>query len=187
MAEEEKESPFGEPGGPGDAVDETADLDVESLKKALEEEREKADRYLANWQRAEADLINYKRRSEQDRAELATYANSTLILNILPVVDDLERALESVPSELADEPWVDGVKLIYRKLKAVLEAEGLTVIECEGQDFDPNFHEAVMCVAGEEGKVVEEIQKGYKHCDRVLRPTMVKVGQGGEVQQEGKD
>jgi molecular chaperone GrpE len=180
VAEEEKESPSGATEGPGDAGDKTAELDVDSLKKALEEEREKADRYLANWQRAEADLVNYKRRSEQDRAELATYANSTLILNMLPVMDDLERALESVPPELADEPWVDGIRLIYRKLRSVLEAEGLTVIECEGQDFDPNLHEAVMCVEGEEGKVVEEIQKGYKFCDRVLRPTMVKVGQEGK-------
>jgi len=152
--------------------------DVESLKKALEEEKEKAEKYLANWQRAQADFINYKRRSEHERAEAANYSNSTLIMSLLPVLDDFERALASVREELAESSWVDGIKHIYRKLKAVLEAQGVSVIEAEGKDFDPHFHEAVMAVEGEEGKVVEEIQKGYRLLDRVIRPTQVKVGKG---------
>jgi len=154
--------------------------DIESLKKALAEEKEKSEKYLANWQRAQADFINYKRRNEQERAEVVNYANSTLILNMLPVLDDLERALAGVPDELARSPWLDGIKHIYRKLQAVLEAQGISVIEAEGKDFDPNFHEAVMAVEGEEGKVVEEISKGYKLRDRVIRPTKVKVGRVSE-------
>jgi molecular chaperone GrpE len=154
--------------------------EIESAKKALAEEKEKAEKYLGNWQRAQADFINYKRRSEQERAEVVNYANSTLILNILPVVDDLERALRSAPEELAESPWVDGIRHIYRKLQGVLEAHGISAIEAEGKDFDPNFHEAVMTVEGEEGKVIEELQKGYKLRSRVIRPTKVKVGKGSE-------
>ena len=150
--------------------------EIESVKKALAEE--KSEKYLANWQRAQADLINYKRRSEQERAEVVNYANSTLILNMLPVLDDLERALGNVPDELAESPWIDGIRHIYRKLQAVLDAQGVSVIEAEGKDFDPNFHEAVMSVEGEEGKVIEETQKGYKLRNRVIRPTKVKVGEG---------
>ena len=150
--------------------------DIESLKKALEEAKEKAEKYLANWQRAEADFINYKRRSEQERAEMASFANATLISDVLPVLDDLERALENAPNDLDGPTWVEGIRLIYRKLKAVLEDQGLLEIEAEGKDFDPNLHEAVMCVEGEEGKVCEEIQKGYRFRDRLLRPSKVKVG-----------
>ena len=154
--------------------------DIESLKKALAEEKEKSEKYLANWQRAQADFINYKRRGEQERAEVVNYANSTLILNLLPVLDDLERALAKVPDEFAESPWLDGIRHIYRKLQAVLEAQGVSVIEAEGKDFDPNFHEAVMAVEGDEGKVIEETQKGYKLRNRVIRPTKVKVGKGSE-------
>jgi molecular chaperone GrpE len=150
--------------------------DPESLKKALEEAKEKADKYLANWQRAEADFINYKRRSEQERTETASFANATLITDLLPVLDDLERGLENVSDDFDRPTWVEGIRLIYRKLKAVLEDQGLLEIEAEGKEFDPNLHEAVMCVKGEEGQVCEQIQKGYKLRDRLLRPAKVKVG-----------
>ena len=158
--------------------------EIESLKKALAEEKEKSEKYLANWQRAQADFINFKRRNEQERAEVVNYANSTLISNVLPVLDDLERALASVPEEFAESPWVGGIRHIYRKLQSVLEAHGVSVIEAEGKDFDPNFHEAVMAVEGEEGKVIEETQKGYKLRNRVIRPTKVKVGKGSESPNE---
>jgi molecular chaperone GrpE len=152
--------------------------EIESLKKALAEAKEKSEKYLANWQRAQADFINFKKRSEQERADTINYANSTLILNLLPILDDLERALANVPDELAESPWVDGVRHICRKLQAILQAQGVSVIEAEGKNFDPNVHEAVMAVEGEEGKVIEEIQKGYKLRNRVIRPTRVAVGKG---------
>ena len=152
--------------------------DLESVKKALAEEKEKAEKYLANWQRAQADFVNYKRRTEQERAEVTNLANSALVLSLLPVLDDMERALGSIPEELANSTWVEGMTHIYRKLKSTLEAQGLSLIEAEGKEFDPHIHEAVMTGEGEEGKVVEEIQKGYKFRDRLLRPTMVKVGRG---------
>lgn len=156
----------------GDVVAE----DVESLTKALAEEKARAESHLANWQRAQADFINFKRRAEQERSELVRLANSTLILNLLPVLDDLERALDSVSERLAGLTWVDGIVLIYRKLKAILEGHGLAEIKAVGEPFDPNLHEAVLYGEGEAGKVIEELQKGYTLYDRVLRPTMVKVG-----------
>jgi len=154
--------------------------DVESLKKALSEEKAKAESYLANWQRAQADFINYKRRAEQERTETIEFANSALILSLLPVLDDLERALDNVSEKLAGLTWVDGIVLIYRKLKAILEGHGLTEIKALGEPFDPNLHEAVLYGEGEDGKVIEELQKGYKLRDRVLRPALVKVGKGKE-------
>ncbi len=174
MADEEMDFSPDQEGVDRAEVEEAEDL--ESLKKALEEAKEKAEKYLANWQRAEADFVNYKRRSEQERGEMASFANATLITDLLPVLDDLERALENVSDDFDGPTWVEGIRLIYRKLKAVLEAQGLLGIEAEGKDFDPNVHEAVMCVEGEEGKVCEEIQKGYKLRDRLLRPSKVKVG-----------
>jgi len=165
--------------------------DTESLRKLLAEEKEKAEKYLANWQRAQADFINYRRHTEQERAEATKLANATLILNLLPILDDLERALNSVPAKLAGLPWLDGVRLIQRKLQAVLGTQGLSPIEVVGKDFDPNLHEAVLYGEGEEGKVIQEIQKGYRLHDRVLRPAQVGVGRraaerGGEAKETGE-
>ena len=158
--------------------------DVETLKQALAEENTKAEKYLANWQRAEADFINYKKRAEQERLETIEFANSSLILSLLPIVDDLERAFTSIPGRLAQSSWTEGLKLIYNKLKSTLEAQGLTEIKARGEPFDPHFHEAVMHRDGEDGMVVEETQKGYKLKNRVLRPSMVVVGRGEEEKEE---
>ena len=95
---------------------------------------------------------------------------------LLPVIDDLERALQNVPDAIREDAWVAGIDLIYQKIIKALEGQGLSKIESQGQDFDPNFHQAVLYEQGEEGKVVEELQKGYMLHDRLLRPSMVKVG-----------
>lgn len=156
--------------------------DIESVTRALAEEKEKAEKYLANWQRAEADLVNFKKRSEQEKAEITKFANAVLVMSLLPILDDFERALDNVSIKLAGLTWVDGIRLIQRKLQAVLESQGLSQIEALGNDFDPAVHEAVLEEEGEEGKVIEELQKGYKFHERVLRPAMVKVGKGKEGQ-----
>lgn len=152
--------------------------DIETLKKVLAEERAKADGYLASWKRAQADFVNYKRRSELGREASSRFADSVLILNLLPALDDIERALSSVPPRLAKLSWVDGVRLIERKFRAALEAQGLTPIKARGEPFDPNLHQAMMRSKGREGMVVKELQRGYKLHDRVLRPAMVAVGSG---------
>jgi molecular chaperone GrpE len=137
-----------------------------------------AQKYLDNWRRAEADFQNYKKRSEQEREESRRYAGVAVVHNLLPIVDDLERALGSVDSHLTSLTWVDGVRLIYRKLVALLDNAGVRPIAAEGQAFDPRFHEAVAEIEGEEGKVLSEVQRGYMLHDRVLRPAMVVVGKG---------
>jgi len=142
-------------------------------------EKEAAD-YKDQWLRAAADFKNFKRRTETERSDLIRGASAGLLLKLLPVVDDLERALGSVTPDVAATPWFAGFRLIPQKLQTVLESEGVTPLEALGKEFDPNFHEAVIYEAaeGQDGKVVGELQKGYKLRDRVLRPTMVKVGQG---------
>jgi molecular chaperone GrpE len=160
--------------------------DIESLKQALTEEQAKAEANLAGWQRAQADFINFKRRIEQEREDFTKFANTSLVLELLPVLDDLERALEHTPAKLARMPWVDGVNLIYRKFKATLESQGLTRIEALGKPFDPNLHEAVRQDKGEEGIVIEEIRKGYQLQDKVIRPTTVVVGNGEDTDKEAE-
>lgn len=169
-----------------EAEPETIDVeDVESLKPALAEAQQKAEDYLANWQRAQADFINYKRRNEQERRDFSRFANAELMLSLLPVLDDLERALNSVPpAKSAKHSWLEGIRLVERKFKSSLEAQGLTPIRALGEPFDPNFHEAVRQDKGKEGIVIEEFQKGYMLGDRVLRPAKVVVGNGEEEEKE---
>jgi molecular chaperone GrpE len=156
-----------------------AELNIEELKTMLADEKSKSEAYFGNWQRSAADFQNFKRRVEQEREETARWANASLILNILPVLDDLERALKSLDSSLAGLTWVEGIYQIYRKFQASLAASGVSEIPADGEPFDPRFHEAVTYAPGEDGRVVSVIQKGYKLGDRVLRPAMVVVGQGG--------
>ena len=149
-----------------------------SLEEQLAAERERAETYYRNWQRSAADFINYKRRVEQERAEAARMANAAVAINLLPVFDDLDRAVEAVDAHLAGLNWVQGILAIHRKFKALLESMGVTEIAAAGEMFDPNVHEAVGREPGEEGKVLHVLQKGYKLGDRVLRPAMVIVGSG---------
>ena len=155
-----------------------ARIEIKELRQSLTEEKEKAEKNLGNWQRAQADFANYKRRADQEKEELGKFANSGLILSLLPFLDDLERALGSVPPELAEVSWVDGVKLIERKFLAGLERQGVSVIKALGERFDPRLHEAIKEDAGKEGIIIQEVQRGYKLNERVLRPSRVVVGNG---------
>jgi len=166
------------------AQEETNESLTSKLEPEATEVKAKAEDYLANWQRTQADFINYKRRSEQEKEEISKFANATLILSLLPVLDDLERAFTSIPAKLAKLNWVDGIRLIGRKLQASLEEQGLSQIKTPGEPFDPKLHEAAMYAKGKEGIIVEELQKGYKLHDRVIRPSMVVVGNGEEEKKE---
>jgi molecular chaperone GrpE len=163
--------------------------DIEALHKALAEEGEKAERYLANWKRSQADLENYAKRAEQEKTETVEYANKMLILDLLPILDDFERAFASLPVELDVQHWTDGMKLIYNKTKAVLEAQGLAEITAKGKCFDPYCHEAAGQLEGDEGVVVEEIRKGYKLKGKLLRPSVVMIGAGNtnKIQEESSE
>ncbi len=152
--------------------------DPAALKQQLDQERTKSAEYLDNWRRAAADLSNYRKRSERDMGELVRTANAGLILKLLPVLDDLDRATQTIPSDLRGQPWVDGIALIGRKFLSELESEGVKPIEAVGKPFDPNYHEAVIHEETDkypDGIVIGELQKGYMLNGRVLRPSMVKV------------
>ncbi len=154
---------------------------MEWMKQALDEAKAKAEANMAGWQRAAADMANYRRRSEQERSELLKTANADLIRRLLPAVDDMERAFQTVPDDLAKKPWVEGMKLIERKLLTILEQEGVTQYDALGQDFDPAVHDAVTIEPVDpenDGKVIGEIQKGYRMREKVLRPALVRVGKG---------
>jgi len=153
---------------------------IAALKQALAEEQEQAETNLAGWQRAQADFVNYKRRAEQEKTEIGEFTSAMLVLELLPVLDDLERALDATPGDLAEHSWVDGIRLIERKLWTTLEARGLSLMKALGETFDPNLHEAVMQGKGKEGIVVGELQKGYKFHNKVIRPARVVVGNGEE-------
>ncbi len=161
--------------------------DAENLEKALAAEKKKAEEYLAAWQRAQADFINYKRRTEQEKQDYNSYANASLVCAILPVLDDLERALDAVPEEYAGHDWVEGVRLVERKFKTVLEGQGVRPILCLGMEFDPKYHEALRRARGAEGTVVGELQKGYTLNDKLLRPAQVVVGSGKEEEAKEPD
>ncbi len=177
MADEQvkqaEEMPSETPAAPGGDGEDSA-----ALKQQLEQEQSKAAEYLDNWRRAAADLANYRKRMEREASEITRAANADLIRRLLPILDDFDRAFQTIPADLRDLTWVDGMDLIARKMRAILEAEGLKSIEALGKPFDPHLHEAVVHEETdryEDGLVIGELQKGYMLNDRVLRPTLVKV------------
>jgi molecular chaperone GrpE len=151
--------------------------EFDAMKAQLAEAQSKSQEYLDAWQRERADFTNFRRRTEAEAQQSYRYAAGTTIKKFLAVMDDLERALAHRP---ADEPWADGVELVYRKFQTILDAEGVTRIDAEGKAFDPNLHEAIMQEHSEEhesGTVIAVLQQGYMHGERVLRPALVKVAQ----------
>jgi molecular chaperone GrpE len=148
------------------------------LKKALEEERKKSADYLARWQRAQADYANLKRQTEQEKRDTIAFANSTLMLRLLPALDDFERAYTHVPPDFADAPWIEGIRLVERKLRLALESQGLIPMKTLGEIFDPSLMQAIQQAPGKEGVVVQEALRGYLLNGRVLRPASVIVGNG---------
>lgn len=160
------------------AVDEEVD-ELEALRQQLETAQAQADEYLDDLRRERAAFQNYKKRQQSERAELRQMAVSSLLVQILPILDDLERALEAVPGDHGDQPWVEGVELIQRKLQTTLGNNDVVAVEVEpGQSFDPFVHEAVSYEDNEdhkEGEIIDVVQKGYKIGERTLRPAMVRV------------
>lgn len=156
-----------------DEVDETDPF--QELAKALSER----DSYLDQLQRSVAEFANYRRRVDQEREQLRETAAKNLLQQIVPVLDDLHRAISVIPADIQDSPWVSGVVNIERKFAGVLERQGVTAFESLGQPFDPAMHEAVASDPGSSGSTVVEVyQNGYKLGSTLLRPAMVKVGDG---------
>ena len=154
---------------------------IEDLKKALAEEKIKAETNLNGWQRAQADFTNYKRFVEQDKAESLKFANAALMVNILPVLDDLERALAAVSHKDAHHKSIEGFKMIEKKFRGILEKLGITPILALGMEYDCRTMDAVTCAKGKKDIVIQELEKGYKIQDKVIRPAKVVVGNGEET------
>lgn len=154
--------------------DEVVEEGVGELEKAKAEAAE----YLEQLQRSQAEFANYKKRTEREREEFVTLANAALLSKLLPILDDCERALQTVPPNLHGLTWVEGIYLIERRLRMTLEQEGLSEIEAEGKKFDPELHHAAVredTKEYEEDEIISVLQKGYKLRDKVLRPAMVRV------------
>lgn len=177
---EEDENEVQQPG----AVDapEVNEAEVEDLQKRVEQQetriREleaKAAGNLDGWQRAVAEFQNYKKRIDRDRESDKAIMKGDLIRRFLPVLDDLQRALKDRP---AGDPWAAGIELITRKFETILNAEGVTRIDADGQPFDPTFHEAISYESAdgvESGRVIGVVQNGYMLGDYVIRPAQVRV------------
>jgi molecular chaperone GrpE len=172
---------------PTDFVDEDLEIieieeesdELESLRQQLDAAQAQADEFLDDLRRERAAFQNFKRRQENERVELRQSVASSFVIDILPIIDDFERALDAVPEEQAEQPWIEGIQLIQRKLRTVLESTGVVPIKVEpGQLFDPFLHEAVSYEENEdycEGEIIAVVQKGYQLGTRTLRPAMVRV------------
>jgi molecular chaperone GrpE len=149
-----------------------------ALHEALSAKTQEADRLQDRLLRLQAEFENYKKRISREKAEFLKFAHEGLVLDFLPVLDSLERALGAARAEAGSTPLLEGIEMIARLFRSVLEKAGVRPMEALGQPFDPAYHQAVAQVEtsqGDAGLVVEEIQKGYLIEGRVLRPAMVKV------------
>lgn len=159
------------------APEEGAD-DIQALRDQLAQAQAQAAEYLDNWRRAAAELSNARKRMQREAEEYRATAAVRILEKLLPVSDDVVRAFENLPPEYADSDWVNGFRMIQRKLDQLLESEGVTVIPTTGQAFDPNLHHAVTHEEADgytEGQIIGEVARGYTLGERVLRPSMVRV------------
>jgi molecular chaperone GrpE len=146
------------------------------LAAQLEAEKKRSAELLDSWQRARAEFLNFKRRTEQERQREAQMAGLMVIARVLPVLDDFDLALANRPHGTEIDGWVNGVALVGHKLRTVLESEGVQPIAAAGQKFDPALHEAVMVEDGGGEYIVAELRRGYTLNGQVIRPALVKVG-----------
>ncbi len=149
-----------------------------SMEEELDNERQRSAEYLEQAKRARAELVNYRRRTEEEMARMQKQAGERIISKLLPAIDDLDRAIESMSEEERSSSWGEGIILVRKKLWSSLESEGVAPIDALGHPFDPSLHEAISMQEGANGAttVVQEFQRGYMLGDRVLRPAMVVVG-----------
>ena len=161
----------------GGALVRELERQLDELRQKLKDADGRALENLDRWQRAQADLSNFRRRSQFERDEMQKYGVAALVGALLPVLDSFDRAWQTLPGNLRRLTWLSGVDMINLQLRGTLERIGLTEVEAHGQPFDPNLHEAI---DSEEHSgpphVVAVMQAGYKLHERVLRPALVKVG-----------
>lgn len=159
-------------------------LEYEELNDTIEEQKEKYDKLYERFQRVQADFENYKKFLEKEKADTVNYASGQLIKKLLGVLDNFERALNSVDESRKEEQFVHGIGAIYNDFYSILEKEGLKPIDCSGE-FDPYYHECLLTEEREdckEDQIIEVLNKGYKFKDKVLRPAMVKVAKEKKIE-----
>jgi molecular chaperone GrpE len=152
--------------------------DYSALQDGKEKAEQQGKEYLDGWQRERAEFQNYRRRIERDQAQTTLNITGQVIKKYLVILDDLDRALKTRPTQGEGAAWSEGIELIYRKLQTILENEGVERIPAEGTLFDPTMHEALTHEDSpnhESGQIIEVVQQGYKIGDRVLRPALVRV------------
>jgi molecular chaperone GrpE len=160
---------------PEDVEQLSAEIDV--LKKKLAEAESKTSEFKDSWLRSQAEFQNYRKRLERDNEMMYASMKGDILKKVLPVLDDLERALQN---RSADDPWANGIELVARKFQNILESEGLKKIEAVGIEFDPTFHEAISHEPADgvqSGHVIGVVQNGYMIGERVIRPALVRVAQ----------
>ena len=155
--------------------------EVDALKKQLAEAMEKNEELQDRYLRQAAEFDNYRKRTMKEKADLIKSAAEKLMVAELPVVDDMDRALENMEKGMDAEACIEGFKLIAQKFKNILAQNGLEKIETEGQDFDTDYHEAIALIPAPteelKGKILDCVQQGYKLGDKVIRHAKVAVGQ----------
>ena len=161
--------------------------DIEALRAEVATVSGQADEYLVALQRERAEFLNFKRRTAEERERDLGLAGEDLIRKVLALADDFDRAIDARPEAIATDPWFEGVAAIDRKLRTLLESEGVTALDAApGTRFDPRKHDAIANVPGTgrpEGEIVEEVRRGYRLRDRVLRPSLVAVaGPDGDAE-----
>jgi molecular chaperone GrpE len=158
-------------------VNEQLTAEMEALKSQLAEMKTKLAESQDGWQRSVADFQNYRKRVERDNEMMRASMKGDLIKKVLPVLDDLERAMQNRP---ADNSWANGIELIARKFQNIIDSEGIKRIDAKGVAFDPAFHEAIShepSTEVESGHVIDVVQNGYMIGERVIRPALVRVAQ----------
>lgn len=174
MDKQEQDQPSDEtmPNGDGQSLGER-----EALIQQLKEAESKVIEYKDGWARTQADFQNFRKRVERDNETFKASTKGDILKKVLPVLDDLERALQNRP---ADDAWANGIELVVRKFQNILDMEGVKRIEAKGMAFDPNFHEAISHEPSSEvesGHVIDVVQNGYVIGERVIRPALVRVAQ----------
>ena len=166
-----------------EVVEETAVSETDeplSVEEQLAAAQAEAARNLDGWQRTQAEFANARKRFDKQRADANANATANVIAKVVPVIDDFDRALENVPTAVAEDSWFEGIQLVHRKLNTILEHFNVVPIEAVGQAFDPNLHEALMQEPSddyESGVVTRELQRGYCVGERVIRPSLVYVAE----------
>lgn len=175
---EQKSAGQSEVGSQPEQAEEAFAVESDEIEQQLRSEQQKAEEYLDLLRRTQADFVNYRRRMTQEQAEVRTTAQISLLKQLLPILDDFERAVDVTPENLAQDPWVQGLLFIARRLTALLDQLGVRQIGEQGEQFDPRLHEAITMEVRPgvpEGTILQVARSGYARGDHVIRPAQVVV------------